>query len=104
MSVRGFCSFHHTGPDVKPMEMAFARLKALIRRAAARTHDDLWRIVGDVRDLFTEEECYNFFRATGHETHCAQHTVAHGLMPASSMARIRACPAVLPAPRVVPAG
>lgn len=55
-------------PDLNPIEMAFAKLKALIRRAAARTYDDLWRVAGHVCDLFTEEECYNFFKAAGYET------------------------------------
>ncbi len=55
-------------PDLNPIEMAFAKLKALIRRAAARTYDDLWRTVGHVCDLFTEEECFNFFKAAGYET------------------------------------
>ena len=54
-------------PDLNPIEMAFAKLKALIRRAAARTHDELWRAVGQVCDLFTEQECANFFRAAGYE-------------------------------------
>ena len=55
-------------PDLNPIEMAFAKLKALIRRAAARTYEDLWRAAGQVCDLFTEQECYNFFRAAGYET------------------------------------
>ena len=55
-------------PDLNPIEMAFAKLKALIRRAAARTCEDLWQAVGHVCDLFTEEECYNFFKAAGYET------------------------------------
>ncbi|WP_211235969.1 IS630 family transposase [Leisingera aquimarina] len=55
-------------PDLNPIEMAFSKLKALIRRAAARTYDDLWKAVGHVRGLFTEEECYNFFAAAGYET------------------------------------
>ena len=54
-------------PDLNPIEMAFAKLKALIRRAAARTYDDLWHAVGHVCDLFTDEECYNFFKAAGYE-------------------------------------
>jgi transposase len=54
-------------PDLNPIELAFAKLKALIRRAAARTYNDLWRVVGHVCDLFTEEECYNFFKAAGYE-------------------------------------
>ena len=55
-------------PDLNPIEMAFAKLKALIRRAAARTYDDLWRAVGHVCGLFKEDECYNFFKAAGYET------------------------------------
>jgi transposase len=53
-------------PDLNPIEMAFAKLKALIRRVAARTYDDLWPAVGHVCDLFTEEECFNFFKAAGY--------------------------------------
>ena len=48
--------------------MAFAKLKSLIRKAAARTYDQLWQAVGHVCDLFKEEECYNFFKAAGYET------------------------------------
>ena len=55
-------------PDLNPIEMAFSKLKALIRRAAARTYDDLWRVVGHVCDLFTEDECFNFFKAAGYKT------------------------------------
>ena len=55
-------------PDLNPIEMAFAKLKALIRKAAARTYDQLWKAVGQVCDLFKEEECYNFFKAAGYET------------------------------------
>jgi hypothetical protein len=47
--------------------MAFAKLKTLIRRAAARSYDALWRAVGQVCDLFNEEEYYNFFKAAGYE-------------------------------------
>ena len=55
-------------PDLNPIEMAFAKLKALIRKAAARTYDELWKAAGQLCDLFTDEECYNFFRAAGYET------------------------------------
>ena len=54
-------------PDLNPIEMAFSKLKALIRNAAARTYDDLWKAVGHVCNLFTDEECYNFFKAAGYE-------------------------------------
>jgi transposase len=42
-------------PDLNPIEMAFSKLKALIRKAAARTYDQLWAAVGQVCDLFTDE-------------------------------------------------
>jgi transposase len=55
-------------PDLNPIEMAFSKLKALIRKAAARTYDALWQVVGHVCDLFSDEECFNFFTAAGYET------------------------------------
>ena len=47
--------------------MAFAKLKALIRKHAARTYDQLWKAVGAVCELFSDEECFNFFEAAGYE-------------------------------------
>jgi transposase len=55
-------------PDLNPIELVFSKLKALIRRAATRTYDDLWRAVGHVCDLVTDAECCNFFKAAGYET------------------------------------
>ena len=37
------------------------------RKAAARTYDQLWAAVGHVCDLFSDEECYNYFKAAGYE-------------------------------------
>ncbi len=54
-------------PDLNPIEMAFSKLKALIRKAAARTYDDLWKAAGAVCDLYSEEECDNYFKAAGYE-------------------------------------
>lgn len=53
-------------PDLNPIEMAFAKLKAHLRAAAARTFDDLWTSIGDICRLFDEEECWNYFRAAGY--------------------------------------
>lgn len=50
-------------PDLNPIEMAFSKLKAHLRRLAARTYDDLWRAIGDVCDFFNPDECWNFFKA-----------------------------------------
>jgi transposase len=54
-------------PDLNPIETAFRKIKALIRRVAARTSDALWQAAGHVCDLFYEEECYNFFKAAGYQ-------------------------------------
>ena len=54
-------------PDLNPIEMAFSKLKTLVRKATARTYDQLWAAVGHVCDLFSDEECYNSFKAAGHE-------------------------------------
>jgi len=48
------------------IEMAFSKLKALIRKAAARTYDALWTAVGHVCNLFSGEECFNVFKAAGY--------------------------------------
>ena len=53
-------------PDLNPIEMAFSKLKAHLRRLKARTLDDLWRAVGDICDLFDPDECRNYFKAAGY--------------------------------------
>ena len=54
-------------PDFNPIENAFAKLKALLRKAAARTLDELWRVIGDSLAAFSPAECANYFTATGYE-------------------------------------
>ena len=53
-------------PDLNPIEMAFSKLKTLIRKAAARTYDALWKTAGAVCDLFQPQECKNSFKAAGY--------------------------------------
>src|SRR5580704_2099227 len=53
-------------PDLNPIEMAFAKLKALLRARAVRTIDALWRAIGEICDLFSPEECQNYFAAAGY--------------------------------------
>ena len=53
-------------PDLNPIEMAFAKLKAHLRRIGARTLDTLWRAVGDICDLYSPEECWNYLKAAGY--------------------------------------
>ena len=53
-------------PDLNPIEMAFAKLKALLRARAVRTIDALWRAIGEICDLFSPQECQNYFHAAGY--------------------------------------
>ena len=53
-------------PDLNPIEQAFAKLKAHLRKAGARSLDALWRAVGDICDLFESQECWNFLKAAGY--------------------------------------
>ena len=54
-------------PDFNPIENAFAKLKALLRKAAERTVDDLWDAIADLIDLFTPQECANYFKAARYD-------------------------------------
>lgn len=54
-------------PDFNPIENAFSKLKALLRKAATRTRDALWDEVGRTIDTFTPHECRNYFSAAGYE-------------------------------------
>jgi transposase len=54
-------------PDFNPIENAFAKLKAILRKAAARTIADLWDAVREALPQFTPEECANYFTAAGYE-------------------------------------
>jgi transposase len=56
-------------PDLNPIEMAFSKLKAHLRAAAARTFDALWKAVGDICGLYDPEECWNYFKAAGYASH-----------------------------------
>ena len=53
-------------PDFNPIENAFAKLKALLRKAAARTVAALERAIADAIDTFTPTECANYFAAAGY--------------------------------------
>lgn len=53
-------------PDLNPIEQAFSKLKAHLRRIGARTYDDLIAAIGDVCGLFDPTDCWNFFKAAGY--------------------------------------
>jgi transposase len=54
-------------PDFNPIENAFAKLKAMLRKAAARTVDTLWNVIGRAIETFTPRECANYFAAAGYD-------------------------------------
>jgi transposase len=54
-------------PDFNPIENAFSKLKALLRKAAERTVEGLWNRIGDLLKEFSPTECANFFAAAGYE-------------------------------------
>ncbi|MGF9763288.1 IS630 family transposase [Microvirga sp. 0TCS3.31] len=53
-------------PDMNPIEQLFAKLKAHLRKAEARTFDALWRAIGENCDGVEAEECRNYFTAAGY--------------------------------------
>jgi transposase len=54
-------------PDFNPIEKAFAKLKALLRKAAERTVEGLWRTIGRLVDLITPPEARNYFESCGYD-------------------------------------
>ena len=53
-------------PDLNPIEMMFAKLKALLRKAKERTVDKLWDRIGVILGEFSPPECSNYFRHDGY--------------------------------------
>src|SRR5262249_28577347 len=56
-----------SSPDFTPIELAFAKLKALLRQAQERTVEGLWSLLGRSLDAFSPHECRNYLR------HCGYH-------------------------------
>jgi transposase len=54
-------------PDFNPIENAFSKLKAMLRKAAERTVDGLWNRIGALLPSFTPQECANYFSAAGYD-------------------------------------
>ena len=53
-------------PDLNPIENAFAKLKAKLRRAAERSTEALWNCIGKIVETYTPRECANYFKAAGY--------------------------------------
>lgn len=54
-------------PDMNPIENAFAKLKAGLRRAAERSTEALWNRIADILGTYSPRECANYFRAAGYD-------------------------------------
>jgi transposase len=53
-------------PDLNPIEQMFAKLKALLRKAAVRTIPKLWDKIGELLDCFPPQECNKYFKNSGY--------------------------------------
>jgi transposase len=53
-------------PDLNPIEQLFAKLKALLRKAAARSVEALWTVIGALLPTFSPAECANYFAHSGY--------------------------------------
>lgn len=54
-------------PEFNPIEQAFAKLKAHLRKAAERTIYGLWNAIGRILELYSSPECANYFAACGYD-------------------------------------
>jgi len=55
-------------PDLNPIEQAFAKFKAALRKAAERTREALWQTIGRTLERYSPKECRNFFNQAGYAT------------------------------------
>jgi transposase len=53
-------------PDLNPIELLFAKLKTLLRKAAARSREALWTTIGHLLDAFSPDECRNYLVNCGY--------------------------------------
>ena len=53
-------------PDLNPIEQVFAKLKSILRSAAARTREALWTAIGAALNAFPSHECQNYFADAGY--------------------------------------
>jgi len=60
------CFLPPYSPDLNPIELMFAKLKALLKKAAKRTIDDLVQALAQALDAFSPTECANFLRHAGY--------------------------------------
>ena len=67
-------------PDLNPIEKAFSKLKAHLRKAAARTVEALWATIASLLPLFTPTQCKNFFASSGYTQTLIQNALKAALL------------------------
>ena len=60
------CYLPPYSPDLNPIEQAFAKIKALLRKAAARTVEHLWQAIADILHAFSPAECAAYLQNSGY--------------------------------------
>ena len=55
--------------DSNPIEKAFSKLKANLRRIGERTVTGLWDVIGSLVQLFSRSECQNYFTSCGYDAY-----------------------------------
>ena len=53
-------------PDLNPIEKLFSKLKALLRKAAKRSTEALWQVIGELLDTISPNECKNYLASSGY--------------------------------------
>lgn len=53
-------------PDLNPIEKLFSKLKTLLRKAACRSSEDLWKQIGELLNTVSSRECENYFASSGY--------------------------------------
>lgn len=53
-------------PDLNPIEQSFSKIKSLMRKAAERTVETVWKRLGKLLDTISPQECANYFKNAGY--------------------------------------
>ncbi len=75
-------------PDLNPIENAFAKQKAMLRKAAARTLDELWQAIRDALSQFTPAECANYIIAAGWSAEEKARILADSFAPGAKVSEV----------------
>ena len=63
----GFLYLPPYSSDFSPIEMAFSKLKAMLKKASARTINELWLVIAEGIEKLPAKDCRNYFAAAGYD-------------------------------------